>query len=252
MTAPRLRDAPENAAEPSRTVPAQAVNAALTVLAAFSHCLALTPSASPSMRALFTALCVAAVLGGVACRPGGEAHLHHCQQRRRLRRRPLPRQRRRLRRGVATAYCRSREFDKAAVVPQGRPRRDHRRGPGQRRLPRRRLRRIRRHRVHALTVLSAPASVPPTVCARLQRAKLPSSRPSRTGLFRCFAGAGPFVHRGRDDFVHHAARRAIVPLDSNPAVTDRGARRRMAVAMVRTIPDPYADRRGGVVAASRR
>ena len=56
---------------------------------------------------------------------------------------------------VATAYCKSRDFA-LGLVPQDRSRRDHRRGAlEQRVLPRRLLRRVRRHRVHALSAGSA-------------------------------------------------------------------------------------------------
>ena len=49
---------------------------------------------------------------------------------------------------AAAAYCRSRDFASGGLVPQGRPRRDHRRSASERRaLQGRHLQRIRRHRV---------------------------------------------------------------------------------------------------------
>ena len=78
---------------------------------------------------------------------------------------------------VATAYCKAREFAQGGLLPQGRPRGDHRRDSDQQPLlPRRRLRSIRRHRVHALGLCHiAPLHL--------------SRRCTRSGLRPCFASA---------------------------------------------------------------
>ena len=87
-------------------------------------------TASDPMRSLLATAVFALLLGVV--RTGGEAHLHHRQRLRRLRRRPLPCLRRDLRRGGCNRAVQGARVRAGGILPQGRPRRDHRRDPGQR------------------------------------------------------------------------------------------------------------------------
>ena len=104
---PRPRQSAPNAVNQCirrrRGAPGMRLNALKEALSGFPYIFGLFPGFGAieglmSMRYVFAALVFAAALGGSVERSGREAHLHHCQQRRRLRHRPLPRQRRELRR----------------------------------------------------------------------------------------------------------------------------------------------------------